>query len=246
MLFFKVVSIQAVNKNYWTRAFLDFLFPPLCLGCGEYNKSKIDICDSCLKAVDRYENPFCLNCRAEITRESAGCNICGEEAFLMFAWGNYIDPLKQIIIQYKFKEITSPARIIAGAVCEQFGPFIKSLGADMLVPIPLHPSREYFRGYNQATLFAERLGELLDIDVDDDLLYRTEKRQPQARLNEYQRLRNIRGVFKVETESDDVDGQRVLLVDDVVTSGATVYEAKRTLEKAGFSVPGVITMAHGL
>ncbi|MBN1212678.1 MAG: ComF family protein [candidate division Zixibacteria bacterium] len=240
------MSIQAVNKNSWTGAFLDFLFPPLCLGCGEYNSGKIDICDDCLEAIDRYENPFCLNCRAEITSENAACTICGEGAFLMFAWGNYIDPLKQVIIQYKFKEITSPSRIIAGAVCEQFGLLIKSLEADMLIPIPLHPSREYYRGYNQATLFAERLGEFLDIEVDDTILYRTEKRRPQARLNEYRRMRNIRGVFSVETGLDNTNGRKVLLVDDVVTSGATVYEARRTLQKAGFSVTGVIAMAHGL
>jgi ComF family protein len=240
------VSIQAVRKNYWTRAFLDFLFPPLCLGCGEYNNSKIDICDDCLEAVDKYENPFCLNCRVEIPPGSAGCKICGEDAFILFAWGNYTDPLKQVIIQYKFREITSPSRIIAGAVGEQFGALIKSLDADLLVPIPLHPSREYQRGYNQATLFARRLGEVLDIEIDDAILYRTEKRRPQARLNEYQRLRNIRGVFKVDTDREEQEGVNVILVDDVVTSGATVYEARRTLQKAGFSVPGVIAMAHGL
>ena len=240
------MSIQAVKKNYWTRAFLDFLFPPLCLGCGEYNNGKIDICDKCLEAVDKYENPFCLNCRVEIPSDSTGCKICGEEAFILFAWGNYTDPLKQVIIQYKFREITSPSRIIAEAVSEQFGTLIKNLEVDLLVPIPLYPSREYQRGYNQATLFAGRLGEVLDIEVDDTILYRTEKRRPQARLNEYRRLRNIRGVFQVDADREQRGGAKVILVDDVVTSGATVYEARRTLQKAGYSVPGVIAMAHGL
>lgn len=234
------------NSFSWSRAFLDFLFPPLCLGCGRFNKSRIDICDDCLKAIDKFQYPFCLNCSKEIIDEIK-CNICGEEAFILFAWGNYIDPLKQIIIQYKFKDITTPAILIAGAVCLKYKDRLERLKADLLVPIPLHPGREYFRGYNQATLFARQLEEKLGIPAEDTILFRVKKRKPQSRLNEYQRKRNIKGVFKVADEPDiPADKRRIILVDDVVTSGATVSEARKTLESAGFKVVGVIAMAHGL
>ncbi|MFZ5979474.1 MAG: ComF family protein [Candidatus Zixiibacteriota bacterium] len=239
--------MQALNRNPWVKAVLDFMYPPLCLGCGEFNESVSDICERCLDAVERYDRPFCLNCRMEITSGHC-CHRCGEESFVLFAWGNYIDPLKAVIHQFKFKGIATPAETFAEALAGQFGERIKAHGADRLVPVPLYPTREYARGYNQSALLAEALGRRLDVDIDSEIIVRREKRRSQSRLNEYQRRKNITGVFSVIKDNSNNDDKppRLILVDDVVTSGATVFEARRVLTEAGYRVPAVIAAAHGV
>ncbi len=113
----------------------------------------------------------------------------------------------------------------------------------MLVPVPLHCSREKHRGYNQAALYAKEIGRLLEIPVREDILLRIKKRKPQSKLKFAERAVNIKGVFTVAYEADGEE--RVILVDDVVTSGATAAEARKELEKAGYQVCAVVAMAHG-
>jgi len=222
---------------------VDFLFPPLCLGCGEYTESPDSICDNCLKAMDCYDYPLCLTCGGMVA-ETNYCPVCRDDSFLLFAYANYRDPLKEIVIQFKFKGITSPAAWGARMLSDRFGDRIRDLSADCFVPIPLYPSREYSRGYNQAMLLAEELSRRLSVPVDKETLLRVKRRRPQALLSSPMRIANIRGAFAVDEESSC--DRTVLLVDDVVTSGATVREARRELMSAGFSVPAVISIAHGL
>jgi ComF family protein len=225
------------------KGLLDLAFPPLCVGCGEYCDKPIPVCSTCLSRIQAYEFPFCLNC-SQMVGDLLECPRCGKDSFLLFAYGNYVDPLKQLIVHFKFQGVTSPAGLVARRLVDQFHEQIMPLDAHALVPIPLHPSREHARGYNQAELFAQELSPILDIPVDLQLLIRTKKRREQARLADHEREKNIAGVF--ETIADAEPGETLILVDDVVTGGHTVTEAKRELEKAGFLVPAVISMAHGL
>jgi ComF family protein len=169
------------------------------------------------------------------------------DSFPLFAAGDYSDRLKQVVINFKFKGITAPADMVAGRVIEAYGDKIRKLAPAVLVPIPLHPSREYVRGYNQATIFATGLARRLDFGIDDTLLYRIKKRRPQSKLRKRQRAANIRSVFEVEWSSPaDRPMDRVILVDDVVTSGQTMFEARRCLIRAGYRVVGGIAMAHAV
>ncbi len=224
---------------------LDFLYPPLCLGCGEYCEEEPCVCARCRNRIDTFTTITCLSCGAMIPLQQT-CPICRERYLPLFAYGNYVDPLKEIIRQFKFKGITSPARMIAPLVCDQFGETLYSLAsrADALLPIPLHPARLHRRGYNQAELFARALSEVLLMPVATDVLYRNRRRRPQARIDRDQRVRNIRDVFAVDAHA--AESCRYILVDDVVTTGATVREAKRVLLQSGHRVLGVIAMAHGV
>ena len=230
------------DKSPLLKGLLDFVFPPLCLGCGEFNDDHPGICKSCLKKIDTYEHPICLNC-FEILPIAQNCPVCREKSVPLFAYGNYASPIQDIIIQFKFRGITTPAALFAPLLYEQFQRQLQSLKAGMLIPVPLYPSREKRRGYNQAALFAEQLAQLLDLPVRKDILFRVEKRKPQTKLKFEKRAENIRGAFTVaeETENDE----RVILVDDVVTSGATAAEARKELEEAGYRVCAVVAIAHG-
>ena len=234
---------RLTGERQWFRDLLDFVFPPLCLGCGEFAENSELVCERCRDDIDTFSQPICLNCWQSISSGSK-CRACGEEGFTLFAYGDYTDPLKQVVIQYKFKGMTSVARIFASDIHQVFGEAVMKLAPDYLVPIPLHSSREYRRGYNQAEILADELGRLLDIPVATDLIYRTKRRTPQSRLSEAARERNIKGVFEVPEAPEP--RETLILVDDVVTSGSTVQEAKRVLEVAGYVVPAVISIAHGI
>ncbi|UCD63659.1 MAG: ComF family protein [Candidatus Zixiibacteriota bacterium] len=222
---------------------MDFVFPPLCLGCGDFTEDEDAVCESCRRTMATFNRPFCLNCLAFLPA-AGSCASCGESSRPLFAGANYVAPVEDIIIQFKFKNIATPARFFAKLIRDQFAEDILRLEADVLVPVPLYYSRESFRGYNQATVFAERVAELLSLRVETGIIVRTKRRRPQSRLNHAQRVTNIRGVFEVTAQADA--GRKVILVDDVVTSGSTVREAGRTLERAGYTLAGVISMAHAV
>jgi len=221
---------------------VDLALPPLCTACGEYTESPTGLCDSCIRRIDRYDYPVCLQCEQPIF-SGAKCPQCGGETLILFAFGNYVDPLKEAVHQFKFRGVTRVAGYFADEIAARFGPQIGEFNPAKLVPIPLHPSREHARGFNQATVFAEALASRLSISVDTELLIRVKKGKPHSRLSDAARARNIRGVFAVTSES--AAEESLLLVDDVVTGGHTVREARSALVQAGFHVPAVISIAHG-
>jgi len=238
-----IVLTEMMQKHPLVKGFIDFIFPPLCLGCGRFTDDPSSICETCRNKFGTYQHPFCLECFSPLSHAYL-CPECEQQSLPLFAYGNYAAPLKEVIIQFKFRGIKLPAAVFASLLCETFVEQLRSLQADMLVPIPLHSSRERERGYNQASLFAERLAEQLDLPVREDILVRMEKRKPQATLTFEKRIENVSGVFAVISEVPE-QPERVILVDDVVTSGATVREAARELEQAGYRVVAAAAIAHG-
>ena len=222
---------------------LDFLFPPLCLACGNYESSGNLVCAACDNAIDVFTMPFCLNCGTELTG-SIMYPACCDDGVVLIAYGNYRPVLREIILQFKFRGITKIAAYYIPRLYREFKSLLHQCEATCLVPIPLHPGRERQRGYNQALILADELGVCMDVPVKPELLFRIKRRPPQARLEIEKRLRNVQGVFAVGDET--YTPERILLVDDVVTTGATAKEAKATLESVGHTVVGVVALAHGV
>ena len=155
--------------------------------------------------------------------------------------------MKSIIVSFKFGGVTGLAPFLVDGFVEHRAKAMKELGECTLVPIPLHPSREYQRGYNQAALLARQLGRKLGLPVNETILERKLSRRPQAKLKSRYRARNIKGVFSVDAEEvSELKGKKVVLVDDVVTSGATIGEAASVLDESGQTVVAALAMAHGL
>ena len=227
------------------KGLIDFVYPPLCAGCGAYAESPHCVCDQCLKKIDWWDEEIALT---DVDFAHGGRETDARpQSFPAFVAASYVDPLRQIIIQYKFRGAVAIAPVISQRLCDQFGRKIQRLGPAVLVPIPLHPSREYERGYNQAKVFADELSGRLEIPVDAHLLIRVRKGRPQSRLTKSGRAVNIRSVFALAPGVDPAERcRRVILVDDVITSGQTVFEARRTLREAGFEVVGAVAMAHRL
>jgi ComF family protein len=236
------VLSDLIQKSPLVKGLLDFVFPPLCLGCGCFIEEPSCVCRFCLEKIEAYQHPICLGCWQSLP-ERLRCPICQEDSVPLFVYGGYASPMQEIIIQFKFRGMTLPATQFAPPLYRQFQKQLEALDAAIVIPMPLHPSRERFRGYNQAALFAEQIAELLDLPVREDILFRIKKRKPQAKLELKKRARNIQGVFAVL--QDAPEETKVILVDDVVTSGATALEARKVLQQAGYKVAAVVAIAHG-
>jgi len=234
---------DAILRTDLIRGLIDFVFPPLCLGCSTYTDNQSMVCDSCLGQIDRFSHPICLCC-FKMLPSGGLCSECREQSLTLFALGNYIAPLRDLIIQFKFKGIRSIAAMFAEELVGQFGSRMTDFEAVYLVPVPLHPDREHSRGYNQAKVLAQHLSPLLDIDVADDILLRSVEGSPQADQKFEKRAENIKDVFHVSQPAEGAD--RVILIDDVVTTGSTMIEARRVLDGAGYKTVAAVSIAHGL
>lgn len=124
--------------------------------------------------------------------------------------------------------------------CEEF---LKQCHVDLIVPVPLHPKRLRWRGFNQSLLLARQVSRLYGVSVDPFVLYRARETAPQTLLAEDERRKNVRGAFAVFPEKS-LKKQKVLLVDDVYTSGATVNECSRALVQGGAAEVTVLTLAR--
>lgn len=236
------MDTKANGVGEFLNGLIDLALPPLCTACGEYAESPTGLCESCIRRIDRYDYPVCLQCEQPIFSGQC-CPQCGGDALILFAFGNYVDPLKEAIHQFKFRGVTKVAGYFADEIAARFGVPIGEFGPAALLPIPLHPSREHARGFNQAAVFAEALSSRLHLGVDTELLIRVKKGKPHSRLSDAARARNIHGAFAVIAEP--TERETAILVDDVVTGGHTVREARSVLVQAGFRVPAVISIAHG-
>jgi len=224
------------------RALLDFVFPSLCSGCGKYDDSKHGLCENCQSESTTFQDPICLNCEHKMNG-NVDCNCSDDNRFPLISLGDYAGSLRNAIVSFKYQGVIKLCPWVAEEIVATFSGDISALEADCLIPIPLHPSREYLRGYNQSLRFAEELAKRVHLPIDNSTLVRTKRGRPQAKLKTVSARRsNIAGVFSVSEITKA--NTKVILVDDVVTTGLTVMEARKTLELAGYEVVGVISMAH--
>lgn len=219
---------------------LDFAFPPLCFGCGEYFDEGGPVCRRCLGAVRALPHQFCLGCRVPLEPTP----VCGcRPRIPLLVWGEYTAPLADMVIQFKFRGMRRLAGLFADHLITLHRERLESLGDHALLPVPLHPDRQAERGYNQAERIATALVALLPgFRVIDDVAERPRKRRPQSRLPHQRRADNIEGVFSVRSP-DDGETSGLVVVDDVVTTGSTLREFCRTLDRAGWKVHAAVAVA---
>ena len=166
-----------------------------------------------------------------------------------FSSGYYSGPLQEAIYQIKYLKRPELAKILAFTLVPPAMALLnlqrsKDKNIDMkalLIPVPLHPSKVKERGFNQAEELAHHMGERLKLKVDTSSLRRIRSTRPQFGLSRGQRRRNLEGAFKA---SKRLNGQNVILVDDVLTSGATIYECAMAVSIAGGKIIGAITLAR--
>lgn len=227
------------------------VFPSFCRICRAplEDPGERVVCGACLSKLAAYEGPFCPRCGR--IRQDAGedhsCGRCLREppAFTRHrSCGVYGGTLKDVILLFKYRKYAPLSRPLAGFADAAVGPD-QGLwaGTDLLVPVPLHPSRRRDRGFNQARLLARDLARLRGLRVLDGCLVKVRNAPPQAGLRAADRERNVVRAYAVR-RPDRIRGRTLVLVDDVTTTGATLRECARVLMKAGAKEVRAVTLAH--
>ena len=240
-----VVKSSAFRYTF-AMSFLDLLFPKYCVGCKKIGGY---ICPDCFVKVRFAEGGFCTICQ-KAAIGGLTHPICQKQNTIdgVFSSLLYKGIVKKLVYQFKYKPyLTNLQDTLTEFFYEgliQKESFHTALVTrSIFVPIPLHPSKLKKRGYNQSMLLAKGLSHSLSIPISD-CLTRVVNTKTQVGLSQKERIVNITGAFAVRKEVDLI-GSSVFLVDDVVTTGATLREAARVLKKAGVKNVWGITLAHG-
>lgn len=202
---------------------LDLLAPPRCFSC---------------EAFEPEPSGYCADCGEPEPLLDISCHIAGVP---VFAGARYAEPLSSAIHRFKY----GSAPELCGALCRHSARGIDLLGieaSDVWVPVPLHPLRLAERGYNQAALLARELSRILRARVDARRLCRVRHTEQQAKRDRSQRAENVADAFRVRNIA--TQPQRVVLVDDVVTTGATLLACIQALRAAGDEVVGCVAVAY--
>ena len=144
---------------------------------------------------------------------------------------HYDETSRRIMAQIKYNNKREYLDFFGKAIADVYKKAIRRMGVDVIVPVPIHKSRRRKRGFNQAELFARVLGEELQLAVRTDILVRDRQTRPQKELSAADRLRNLSGAFRAGPIP--ADAQRILLVDDIYTTGSTIEACTRSLKEAG-------------
>ncbi len=233
------------------RSALDVLFPKVCMLCGKaVSGQDSDLCACCYGNIEKITGPVCTRCGTVFASPYGGDHLCGDciarrpHYDCARSAGVYVGELRRAIQQFKFKRrsmLSAPLADFVACCCEPIGP---QRGYAALVPVPLHLDRLRHRGYNQSLLLALHLGRQWRVPVERDYLRRINWSVSQISLRRSQRRRAVRGAFTCH--SSRYVGKRLLLIDDVFTSGATVDECARTLKRYGAAAVDVLTVARTL
>lgn len=205
-----------------------WLLPPRCLLCGEPGAHGRDLCPACLAALPR-QRCACPRCALPLPQPAAACGDClrqpppFDRSLAAYTYGF---PLDRLLPRFKFHGDLAAGRELAAGLIEAA---ITADRPQTLIPVPLHPARLRERGYNQALELARPLAAALALPLRPNLLQRRRATDPQTELDAATRRRNVRGAFLAP---GPVPGH-IALVDDVMTTGATLAECARVLRHAG-------------
>ena len=212
---------------------LDVVYPPVCGICGRPAESgERLICEKCWETVRGLDAPYCSGCK-QFLPETLHCPECRPAPLVVFSLGYFDGSLKTIIHDLKFHGLKPLGTGLGRKLAEVLSLRADKLAIDFIIPVPLHASRYYARGFNQAEEIAREIGRELGLAVRADLLYAARKTKQQAKLPAARREINVRGAFAVPDRVEEIlNGATILLVDDVTTTGATLREAARVLREA--------------
>jgi ComF family protein len=236
----------------WLTPGLDLVFPPCCALCrGELETSRQGlICDDCRgDLVDPH--PACPRCATSGARIDGGaCLRCKDERYSFDAvarLGSYGGSLRSALLRIKQSSERGLAVALGDLLAAEREVEWRAMELDGVVPVPMHWSRRLWRGANSPETIAERVARRLGLPLAPHLLARRRRTAPQASLPPSRRVTNVRGAFRAAKHSD-LAGARLLLVDDIMTTGATVNEAAKMLRRSGAASVciAVLARAEGL
>ncbi len=229
----------AYHLYRWLWGSLDLLFPPLCGGCG---RRGTHWCPDCQNQVEPIQPPFCDICcqPRNVSGLCFHCSIDRPHFSQLRSWGVYAGPVREAIQNLKYRRNISLGLVLAKPLIDLF--FDLEWDVDMIIPVPLGVARLKERGYNQAVLIARPLALRIDVPCETQGLYRVRETRSQVGLSINQRRENVRNAFQATKEK--VSKRRILIVDDVATSSATLGACASALLNAEADEVYCLTLAR--
>lgn len=232
------------------RGFRQLVYPAVCARCpalvadpGE------DFCPACAEALTsdpHFTCPRCTSTVGEHADVSAGCARCRDDRFQFESatrLGPYDGALRDTVLAMKRRPGEATAECVGRLWARHHADRFRAVGAQVVIPVPLHWWRRFRRGYNQAEALAAAIAVRLGVEHRPGWLRRVRPTPSQAQLAESARRTNVRGAFRA-SRGARLAGRTVLLVDDVLTTGSTASEAARALRQAGAVAVHVAVLAH--
>lgn len=242
----KQAAHEFLQSSRWLASLLDLLYPPHCVAC---RCAGAWLCERCLDSIPTFVPPLCQHCGRPLpaTRgpTQALCPICQQQHSPLQgvrSVGPHLAPLREAIHAFKYEGV----RVLAGPLGQLLAHTWQqsSMPVDIVLPVPLHRARIRQRGYNQSLLLARAMGAEVGLLVREDALVRRRNTRAQVGLSPEQRRANVRDAFICPTS--DMQGQRVLLIDDVLTTGATLESCAMALLQAGAREVWALTLTRAV
>lgn len=255
-----VSSAAALRRRVTTFGWqvVDFIFPPQCPFCGaergdpDREAGGIEIvCHNCVEALTSVPPDRCLRCSAPVGPHldtSAGCIYCSGDVYSferVYSLGVYGDLLRSAVLSAKHNGGGPAAAALARLFCDREQVELKRLKLDVVIPIPHHWTERSLRSQLAPVTLSRVIARRLRIRWCGHALKKTSRTPKQVNLTPTDRRRNLRDAFRVARASR-LAGKRILLVDDVLTTGTTAHRATRVLKKAGAASVHVAVVARGV
>lgn len=227
---------------------IDVILPPRCLLCGKVLTDSNGLCGECFNKIKFISTPYCLKCGNPLPsgKSLKNCALCisnNKNPFRMQRSRVYYDDASRpLIVNFKFHDKTENAEFFARWLLTA-GHDIWEQGADILVPVPIHVSRLRERKFNQSALLCRELSKLTHMPVEYKVLQKHKKTKPQVECSGIARTRNVKNAFCIN-DSGKIKDKRIVLVDDVMTTGSTLTECAKVLLKAGAKSVDALTIAR--
>lgn len=220
------------------RAVLDLLLPPLCLGCAAPVGAAGTLCPKCWTGMDFIARPYCERLGTPFAAD-LGYGLISPKAIAdppafgrARAVARYDATARQLVHRLKYSDRLDLSATMGGLMARAGAELLAE--ADLLVPVPLHPQRLWGRRFNQASELAKSISRETGVPVAHEALKRIKATKSQVGLSAPERVRNLSGAFSSEAGSKALlAGKRVILIDDVMTTGSTLNSAARVLRRAG-------------
>ena len=239
--------MQQHSKKLTTK-FLDFLLPPVCLHCQQPLTQSHELCATCWQDIDFISAPFCPITGAPLPYAlpdntlSANAIVSPPSYNKARAIAHYKGTMRELIHKLKYKDCHELLPLFARWLTHGGEDLLKN--TDLIIPIPLHPKHLRQRKFNQAAMLAQRVGQINNCPVAFNILKRKKKTQSQVGLTASERKTNLRGAFEVQTKKHHhLKEKNILLIDDVITTGATANAAAETLKQHGTKQITILCLA---
>ncbi|MCI8748015.1 MAG: ComF family protein [Lachnospiraceae bacterium] len=214
-----------------------FIYPGRCAVCGKVLPAGEDnsTCQGCTSKTELVKSPFCMKCGKPLGSDGEFCMDCmkKETSFIcgraVFVYNKY---MKKSIESFKYYGRAEYAKFYAAEMFKIYGGWIEGISPDALIPVPVHINRMLDRGYNQAGIIADILGELTGIQVIHNLVVRRKDTVPQKELSERERKDNLHKAFEVVKQTRELyqNVKCVIIIDDIYTTGSTIEECSYALK----------------